>query len=113
MSDENQPPETKPISTKQLAKIYSVSPEQIIKWRREGFIPAAIDTKLVSTKELAQIYSVSTMTILNSYHAGITPAEIARGRVFRFDPVKVAEVLEKRMAEHEAAIDRARELSPA
>ena len=102
MSDENQPPETKPISTKQLAKIYSVSPEQIIKWRREGFTPAAIDTKLVSTKELAKIYSASTTLIINWHHAGIIPAEIARGRVFRFDPTKVAEVLKKREEERVA-----------
>ena len=113
MSDENQPPETKPISTKQLAKIYSVSPEQIIKWRREGFAPAAIDTKLVSTKELAKIYSSSTTRIINLYHAGMIPAEIARGRIFRFDPIKVAAVLKKRLAEYEAAIGRSREASPA
>ena len=50
----------------------------------------------VTAGELGKIYSVASSQILEWYHAGIIPAEAAEGRVYRFDPRRVAKVLARR-----------------
>ena len=50
---------------------------------------------LLKPEELAKRYGVAKSTVLEWFHAGRIPAEVAVGKVFRFDPERVAEALRK------------------
>lgn len=51
--------------------------------------------KLASPEEMAARYGVARSTFLEWFHAGKISAEVAVGKVYRFDPEKVAADLRK------------------
>jgi len=68
--------------------------------KRGGKKTAGEMPALLTPEELAGRYAVKKSTILGWFRQGKIPAEVAVGKVYRFDPERVAEAL------REAAEDR-------
>lgn len=58
---------------------------------------------LLTAEEVAERYQVKRQTVLQWFHQGIIPAEVAVGKIYRFDPEKVARALTQKTREKQAA----------